>query len=153
MRGKWLTVAAICTLGVMGGGAVVAAAGTDITSPETISAHGTQTRARYIDEGKPGEGPGDVSMFVESLSDASGAVIGSLRVTCTAQIGGWGMCEGVFTIDGRGQIVGSTLVAPKATGVDVPITGGSGDFANVRGEDHIEFVSPTEEHHTLDLLP
>lgn len=155
MRIRTVATVVACTLTVVAVGTIVANAGADITSPETISAVGTQTKARYIDNGKPGFGPGDVNMFTERLTDDSDAVIGSARVTCTVQIGQWAMCDGAFTIDGRGEIVGSGIVniGEDETGTVVPITGGTGDFANVRGEDQIEFVSETEEVHTLNLLP
>lgn len=70
-------------------------------------------------------------------------------------IGPWAICVGTFNFTGRGEVVGEGMgpfgedVAP----FDVPITGGTGDFANVRGEAHIEPISDTEERETFELTP
>ena len=148
------TVGAACLLGVFGG-TVVANAGADITSPETITVLGTTIKDRFIDVGKPGFGPGDVAMFVENLTDESGALVGKARIMCTIHINPWAICTGTFDINGRGEIVGEGMVefSEDVTTFDVPITGGTGEFANVRGEDHIESLSDTKERHTFDLIP
>jgi hypothetical protein len=154
MRKRVAAVVAACVLGVVGG-TVAANAGADITSPETISALGTFTKQRYVDVGKQGMSPGDTVLFVEKLTDDSdGSDLGTVRIECTVHIGPWGICVGTFDISGRGQIVGEGMVPfGDVASFDVPVTGGTGEFANVRGEDHIEPVSDAAEHHTLDLLP
>lgn len=150
-----MAVVVACVLGMVGG-AVVAHAGAGITSPETLNLHGTFTKQRYVDVGKSGVGPGDTVLIVEQLSDvADDSVVGKVRIECTYHIGEWGICTGTFDITGRGEIVGTGMVPfGEDVSFDVPITGGTGEFSNVRGEDHIETVPGEDaELHTLSLLP
>ena len=135
-------------------GTLVAHAGTNITAPETMTFLGKTTKSRVVDVGKQGFGPGDVIVFVENLTD-DGTSIGKARVQCTFNIGDWAICVAIYDITGRGQIVGENAVhvMEDPSTFDVPITGGSGDFSNVRGVDHIEPLSDTEEQHTLELIP
>ncbi len=96
-------------------------------------------------------------MFVEQLTDESDdSVVGKSNIACTMHIGSWAICTGTFNITGRGEIVGQGLVpfGQGGSSFDVPVTGGTGEFANVRGEVHIEpILSETEERHTLELIP
>jgi hypothetical protein len=141
----------------LAGGALVANAGANITAPETITLLGTTTKDRYVDVGKKGFGPGDQFVFVESRTDESdGSVVGKARIQCTAHIGPWAICVGTFDITGRGEIVGQGMVPfgdEDVESFDVPVTGGTGDFANIRGEAHIEPISEGEERITFDLIP
>ncbi len=43
--------------------------------------------------------------------------------------------------------------AGEANEADFPLTGGTGDFDNVRGSAHVEFISETGARITLNLLP
>ena len=155
MRKRVVAVVGIaCALG-LAGGALVANAGTDITAPETFTVLGTTIKDRFVDVGKKGFGPGDVSVFVDNLTDDSGALVGKSRIQCTIHIGPWAICTGTFNVNGRGEIVGQGLVpfSEDATTFDVPITGGTGEFDNVRGEVHIELVADGQEENTFDLIP
>ena len=147
-------VVAACTL-VLVGGAVIAHAGSDITAPETIKVLGTMTKQKAVDVGKPGPSAGDTFAIFEELSDGSGAAVGTARIECTQHIGHWAICTGALVITGRGEIVGQGQVKIEGNApFDVPITGGSGEFANVRGVDHIEPVpNVNQENHTLELIP
>jgi hypothetical protein len=156
MRKNVLTVVGVvCALGVAGG-TLVANAGADITAPEKITVLGTTTKDRFVDVGKPGPTPGDTFMWVEQLSDESDdSVVGKARIECTMHIGSWAICTGTFDITGRGEIVGQGMVpmTEEGTPFDVPVTGGTAEFANVRGVVHVEPISEAEERHTLDLIP
>jgi hypothetical protein len=154
---KWVATLAglACLVGVIGG-TVVANARTSITSPESFTVIGTQTKGKGVDVGKKGPSPGDSFFFVEQLTDEEGADVGKARIECTQHVGPWAICTGTFDITDRGEIVGAGMV-PFGPNVDmplfdVPVTGGTGDFANVRGEVHVE---PTEtgERDTFDLIP
>jgi hypothetical protein len=154
---KWVVslVGAVCLLGLVGG-TLVANAGADITVPETITVLGTTVRDRYVDVGKPRFSSGDVFVFVERLTDESDdSLVGTSRIQCTAHIGPWAICIGTFSITGRGEVVGEGLVpfGEDVAPFDVPITGGTGDFANVRGEVHVEPISGSEERLTFNLIP
>jgi hypothetical protein len=154
MSRKLMSIVGVAALVGVLGGALVANAGSSITAPETLSFKGTVIKDRFVDVGKPGFGPGDQFLFVEELTD-DGEPIGKARIECTFHIGEWSICTGTFNIAGRGEIVGQGMVRQTEDNdpFDVPITGGTGDFANVRGVDHIEPLPDDEEMHTLELLP
>jgi hypothetical protein len=61
---------------------------------------------------------------------------------------------GAFDITGRGEIVGTGMVnfGTESPDFDVPITGGTGGFANVRGVAHVH-LTENGETDTLELLP
>jgi hypothetical protein len=154
MRTRFVSVVGlVCLLGLIGG-TVVANAGADITSPETFTLVGTTIKDRFVDVGKHGFSPGDVNMFVERLTDETDAVVGKARIQCTSHVGPWAICIGTFNITGRGEIVGEGIVpfGPDATSFDVPVTGGTGDFSNVRGEVNV-VPTATGEVDTFDLIP
>ena len=154
MRKRLVSVVGlVCLLGLIGG-TVVANAGADITSPETFTLVGTTIKDRFVDVGKEGNSPGDVIDFVNRLTDETDAVVGKARIQCTLHVGSWAICIGTFDITGRGQIVGEGMVPFSAdtTSFDVPVTGGTGDFSNVRGE---VTVTPTDtgESDAFSLIP
>lgn len=154
MRKRLVSVVGLaCLIGLIGG-TVVANAGADITSPETFTVVGTVIKDRFVDVGKQGDSPGDVLVFVEKLTDESDADMGKARIQCTAHIGPWAICIGTFNITGRGEIVGEGMVpfGPDVTSFDVPVTGGTGDFSNVRGSVTVE-PTDTGEVDTFDLIP
>ena len=156
MRKKLLAVVGVtCALGLASGD-LVANAGTNITAPETITVLGTTTKDRFVDVGKPGPTPGDTFMFVEKLTDESDdSVVGKARIECTMHINSWAICTGTFDFTGRGEIVGQGMVPfdNDAPSFDVPVTGGTAEFANVRGDVHIEQISDDVERDTFHLIP
>ena len=157
MRKRFVSVVGgVCLLGLVGGTVVANAGGADITAPETITVLGTTIKDRYVDVGKHGFSPGDVLVFVERLNDeADDSVVGKSRIQCTVHVGPWAICVGTFDFTGRGEIVGEGLVpfGDDAVSFDVPVTGGTGDFTNVRGEVHIEPVSDEVERESFELIP
>ena len=149
-------VGGVCLLALVGGTVIANAGGANITAAETITVLGTTTKDRYVDVGKPGFSPGDVLVFVERLNDeADDSVVGKGRIQCTVHVGDWAICVGTFDFTGRGEIVGEGLVPFGGDEVpfDVPVTGGTGDFTNVRGEVHIEPVSDGVERESFELIP
>ena len=94
-------------------------------------------------------------MFVEKLTDESDdSVVGKSRIECTMHINSWAICTGTFDFTGRGEIVGQGMVPfdNDAPSFDVPITGGTAEFANVRGDVHIEQISDDVERDTFHLI-
>jgi hypothetical protein len=89
-----------------------------------------------------------------TLKSTAGADLGIERTQCSLGTGGWAICTGTFDITGRGEIVGTGAVNFKTESpdFDVPITGGTGDFANVRGVAHVH-LTENGETDTLELLP
>ena len=64
---------------VVGGGLAAALAGNTITTAETLVLTETNLKGRGIDVGKPGFGPGDSFIFVNSLDRSNGRVKGRHR--------------------------------------------------------------------------
>lgn len=143
-------------LTVVGGLAVAQAAG-DITAPETIVLMNHNVKQADVNVGDKAFGPGDSFLTLHRLFDETDTTqLGNAHIQCTIQPGkGWETCTGAFFIDGRGEIVGEGAIhfTQSTTSVDVPITGGTGDFANVRGYVHVDFIDETTEKDTLYLLP
>jgi hypothetical protein len=141
---------------LVGGGLTTAFAGNNITTPESLVLTETNLKGKAVDAGKPGFGPGDVFLFVSSLTDpADDSRVGTVRGQCTVQIGHWQLCEVGAFLDGRGQIFVSGVIqnTNQPTAFDLPITGGTGEFDNVRGSVHIDPVSNNVSEDTLTLIP
>jgi hypothetical protein len=154
MRTKIMSaVAAVGLLGLIGG-TVAATAATSITAPETITTVGTVVKDKYIDVGKKGPSVGDTFATTVDIKSQAGVDLGTERTQCTLGTGRWAICTGAFDITGRGEIVGTGMVnfGSESPDFDVPITGGTGDFANVRGVAHVH-LTENGETDTLELLP
>ena len=154
MRNTVVSVAVAAGLLGLIGGTVAANAGTDITSPETITTVGTTTKDKFIDVGRQGPSVGDTFASTVDIKSTTGVDLGTERTQCTLGTGRWAICTGAFDITGRGEIVGTGMVnfGTESPDFDVPITGGTGDFANVRGVAHIH-LTQNGETDTLELLP
>ena len=128
---------------------MAANAGSDIAAPETFTVVGTVTNDRFVDVvqvvyshgawvkvNKPGPSVGDVAATVLTLKSEAGAPLGTARIQCVFHLDEWAICTGAFNFTGRGEIIGEGTVNIGSENplVIVPITGGTGDFANVRGE-------------------
>lgn len=146
-------VAAVGLLGLIGD-TVAATAGTSITAPETITTVGTTVNGKFVDVGKKGHSVGDTFADTIDIKSQAGVDLGTERTQCVLGVGRWAICTGTFDITGRGEIVGTGAVnlGSDLSDFDVPITGGTGDFANVRGVAHIH-VTENGETDTLELLP
>jgi hypothetical protein len=141
---------------LVGGGLSMALAGNNITTAETLVLTETNLKGRSVNVGKPGFGPGDSFIFVDSLTDpADGSRVGTVRGQCTIQIGQWQTCQVGGFLDGRGEIFvsGVTRNTDQPMAQDFAITGGTKEFENVRGSAHVEPVSDNEQETTLVLIP
>jgi len=139
---------------LVGGGLATAFAGNNITSPETLVLTETQTKTKFLDLGKQGFSPGDVFMFVSSLTNkADGSKAGTVRGQCTQQIGHWQTCQAGAFLGDRGQIYVAGVIDTNQSSFDIAIAGGTGEFDNARGTVHIEQVSDTVSTDTVNLIP
>jgi hypothetical protein len=155
MRTRIVSVVAAAGLLGLIGGSVVASAGTSIPSPETITTVGTEVKDKTVDVGKQGPSVGDTTAWTIDIKSQAGVDLGTERTQCTLGVGRWAICIGTFVITGRGEIVGTGMVdfgPGRSLDFDVPITGGTGDFANVRGVVHVH-LTENREIDTLELLP
>jgi hypothetical protein len=153
MRRRVGYIALSAAMLVVVSGLAIAQAATDITAPETIVLTNHTVKNAAVNVGDKRFGPGDLYMFVATLSDETGTQVGTAHIQCTAQPGRTQFCTGAFIITGRGQIVGEGAIQGTASSFDVPITGGTGDFDNVRGYVHVEPIDQNNETDTLYLLP
>jgi hypothetical protein len=143
-------------LGVTSAGVTMALSAASITTPETIVLHDETVKERFVDVGKHGVSPGDTFMFVDTLTDETdGSRVGTARGQCTFQVHEWGLCQVGAIIGDRGQVFleGVVRLTVESTPIDLSITGGTGEFDNVRGSAHVEPISEQEARVTLDLLP
>jgi hypothetical protein len=148
----WLVGAALAVVLALAGGALSAQT---ITEAETLSLVLVTTRSTEIDVGKPGFGPGDYFVERERVyNESESAVLGSGFVKCTFGFREL-VCDAVLRIRGRGQIsaTGAGFASEETTRFTVGITGGTGEFQNVRGEGHVRFTGGRRALLTLHLLP
>lgn len=142
---------------ISAGGISMAAAAGDITQPETIVVLDTTVKDGFVDVGKKGFSLGDTFMFLGRLtSEADGSRVGTVRGQCTINLGEWALCEAAFSIGDRGDVAaeGAIRLTEEPAAFDVPITGGTGEFENVRGSVHIETTSNEDVSlETLHLIP
>ena len=114
--------------------------------------------AVFVNVGDSAEGPGDYDVFrYDVFSEGKSLTrVGDAFVTCVNQFPPAGsQCEAVTRLDGRGDITFQGL-APRDISEDftLAVTGGTGDFRNVRGENTAELVSqdPFTQRFTIDLI-
>ena len=143
---RWRTLAlatATALLGFTAGGIGFARA--VAPTDETLVVVQQAPQQQFVDLGDPGPSPGDIIAFHSVLTNKAGGDVGDLNIQCGVNFGGKAVCVGIFSIDGRGQLSVDALPEfPKpVTGI---VTGGDGDFRNVRGEADIE---PQQDGTTL----
>jgi hypothetical protein len=119
-------------------------------------------QSQFLDLGPQGLSLGDQSIFADDVYDKKGgAKIGSDGVVCTvvrvtdpATGSGTAQCvatvslpDGQLTIQGLVSFTGEELPAP----FQQAITGGTGAYANARGQITVEELSETEANITVEL--
>ncbi|HET6691813.1 MAG TPA: hypothetical protein VFG74_13210 [Miltoncostaeaceae bacterium] len=166
MRRVWqVGLTAVAASAALAGG-VAAATGHDTGRPATKGGHSehivlTGQVGRdlvRVDLGDPVAGPGDLAVFRYDLSTEGKRPtrVGDAYVKCVTQFPPAGsQCEAVSRFPGRGDLTFQGL-APQDLSEDytIAVTGGTGDFRNVRGELLIHTLSetPFAQRFTLDLV-
>jgi hypothetical protein len=112
-----------------------------------------------VNVGDSAEGPGDYLVFRDDLLSGgkSQTKVGDNFIICVNQFPPAGaQCEGVARLEGRGDITFQGLVPRDPAEVfNIAVTGGTGDFRNVRGEATVELVSevpPHTQRYTINLI-
>lgn len=156
---KVIVVFAAVVAGVLGAGLVSALAGTGIVEEETLVLGERTLKGKVLDlAGAPDDfRPGDRYIFRSELTDADG-VAGHLWVDCSVHFAKHDPCTQVYDVAGRGTIVVTGLVPANQLHVGgtwtLAITGGTGEFENVRGSVAVEILDEEgNSEHTLHLLP
>jgi len=125
-------IAIVATIGVGRTLASPAKSGT-----ETLVIIQSLPRQQLVDLGDPGPSPGDLLVFASTLANQAGTPIGDLHIACTQNFDQVAVCVGIFNLPRRGKLsVDASPVFPNPT-VGM-VTGGTGEFQNVRGEAHID---------------
>jgi hypothetical protein len=156
MRSRVSTIAIAAALLAVLGGLAIAQAATGITEPETLVLFAHGGKAAHVDVGDKGYSSGDVFMFSIPLNDETDTTrVGVIHYECTVQPGnGWELCSAALDITDRGMLVSTgSIHFTDATTYPMPVTGGTGDFANVRGDATIEVVDNDTYKYTFSLLP
>ena len=154
MRRKFITTAGtvVCATAVV----ATIGAGTTSASPakrlgETLVVIQSPPRQQYVDLGDPGPSPGDLLEFASTLASQAGTPVGDLHIACTQNFDQVAVCVGIFNLSGRGKLsVDASPVFPNST-VGM-VTGGTGEFQNVRGEAHIDPQPDGTTKITFNLL-
>src|SRR5262249_690167 len=124
--------------------AIVATIGVGSTSAapakrmgETLVVIQSPPRQQYVNLGAPGPSPGDLLELASTLANQAGTLVGDLHIACTQSFDQVAVCVGIFNLSGRGKLsVDASPVFPNPT-VGM-VTGGTGEFQNVRGEAPID---------------
>jgi len=156
MKKKAGTIVVSAVLLAVLGGLAIAQAAAGITEPETLVLFAHGGKAANLDFGEKGYGPSDVFMFSIPLYDETDTTrVGRIVYECTVMPGdGWELCSAALTINDRGEIASTgSIHFTDATTFNMPVTGGTGEFANVRGAGVIEVVDNDTYKYTFNLLP
>jgi len=94
------------------------------------------TNGAGVDVPPPGDSGGDYVVFTEDMLNQYGRKIGSVVATCML-VFLHSRCDGTFFFDGHGTLEVAGALPPGVQGQVLPITGGTGDFENARGEGHL----------------
>ena len=156
MLRKLLIAGLVGALVLVAGGITTALASNNITETETLVLNDKTIKQANVDVGKPGFGVGDSFQFVDALTDpADGSAMGKAHGSCTVELQKWVYCQAVAVISDRGQIVVAGLIkgsnGPSTN--DLAITGGTGEFDNVRGSLQIDQTSNNKSTLTFTLIP
>ena len=147
-------------IGILAAGLTTAFAATAIVQEETVVFGEHTLRGRNLD--LVGEAndfrPGDRYIFRSVLTDAQDSVAGHLFVDCSVQFAKKDSCSQIYEIPTRGTVTAEGLIPvsqlkPDGTWV-LAITGGTGEFENVRGSVTVVIVDDRgNSEHSLHLLP
>jgi hypothetical protein len=158
MRKAFVVVLAVVA-GVLGAGLVSAVAATGIVAEETLVVEEHTLTGKILDlAGAPDDfRPGDRYIFRSELTEVDGTA-GHLWVDCSVHFAKNDICTQVYRVTGRGTVVVTGLVPASELHVEgtwtLAITGGTGDFENVRGSVTVVVLDDEgNSEHTLHLLP
>ena len=99
---------------------------------------GQEADFTIIDTAPAGDSPGDQILFSDTLVDQAGRRVGHDQARCTIMFADEVLCDATFVLAGRGQL---TI---EGVGLNLAVTGGTGEFRKARGQLHETFL-PTGE--------
>jgi hypothetical protein len=156
---RLLILLAVIGAGVLTAGLSTAIAATGIVQEETLVLGEHTLRGKVLDlAGGPDDfKPGDRYLFRSELTDETG-VVGHLYVDCSVHFAKRDGCSQVYDIPARGTVVAQGLIPASELELGgswtLAVTGGTGEFENVRGSVTVEIVNEEgDTRHSLHLLP
>jgi hypothetical protein len=170
MRRSWTVlvitavILSLATVAVVPIASAIPATQPDIATAPTFTVLANATNFQMINVDGHDIGPGDYMVERWALRRA-GAPVGRLNDQCTINFNQTpsnptALCVFAFTFSREGEIVGdgSVVFAPapegfRPTPFDLPVTGGTGSYQNVRGQIHVEFLDAASASFTFDLIP
>ena len=157
---RFAVVLVAVLVGVVGAGLTTAVAANNIVAEETLVVGEHSTKFRIFDlAGKPDDFKvGDRYMFRSELTDEAEQVVGHANTECVVNFAKRDTCTVTYDIPPRGSIVaiGDVPVSELGPGGawTYAITGGTGEFENVRGSVTVEVAGDgPDTAHSLHLLP
>ena len=157
---KFSIVLVAVMVGVLGAGFTSAIAVSNIVVEETLVVGEHSTKFRIFDlAGKPDDFKvGDRYMFRSDLTDEADQVVGHSNTECVVNFAKRDTCTVTYDLAPRGTIVaiGDVPVSELGPGGTwtYAITGGTGEFENVRGSVAVEVGGDgPDSAHSLHLLP
>jgi hypothetical protein len=152
-------VLAVVALASLTTGLANAVSSSSIAVEETIVLGEHTVKGRVTDLAGKTQGyqPGDRYLFRSRLTDDLDARAGSLSADCLVHFRHVDACSQIYDLD-RGTITAEGLVPVDQLVVDgtwtLAITGGTGDFENVRGAVSVSVLDEQgNTEHTLHLIP
>jgi hypothetical protein len=138
--------------------------GQTASADTTLTLFEHDTQSTEVDLGDPGPGPGDQFLFAGDVFDrAGGTNIGHVAGQCTTLSGdassGDAFCHGTFVLEGgqlavQGLDTGGVFDASAGQPGAVAIVGGTGIYANARGDGTIQVSpdAPTDSTFVLNVF-
>ena len=162
-RGPRMSRRRVAAMSAVGAAAVAATAllaspataGARNSHRETLKFHDVTTASAFID--RNGNGTPDVgdALTFHEEDRRSTNIVEYNDSQCLVALDAEFLCYVVVTVHGRGEIVlDAAIAAPGGNfpdDFDLAVTGGTGDFATVRGTAHAHHVSDTASDDTLFL--
>jgi hypothetical protein len=156
MRGVKLVVAAMVLAAVGSACSTKAESATTSKNVSIVSQDGKASVLEMVDLGKTGFGPGDQLIEHAPVTDKSGIALGQ-SVTAVSIVAGKSMEEATGLVTCTIQLAGGDLLfvgavemKELAEGADLPVVGGTGDYAGASGT--VKMQSPDMEHTNLDFV-
>lgn len=140
--------AVLCCAVIAASQALATAAG-ERRAPATVKLKAVVDSVNQVDSAPGGDSAGDLLVFTQKLTGAGGQSLGSASAYCVRTAPGrMRECQGTFVLP-RGQVFVS---GPDPDGVKrhaLAIVGGTGAYADVRGQVMLDHVSAVEDRDTF----
>ncbi len=137
---RWVALACGSAL-LVAAGAIGASAGSKVAGPKTIHVIEHPNTDKVVDTGKPGDSSGDLLTFHNPVfNESDTAQVGHDQGQCIREAPKHGTWECTWTtfLSGGQIAVEGPFYDTKNNSV-LAVTGGTGNFANVRGEMNLKF--------------